>query len=209
MKTAISFLKSKTTKAETIKLIENTDADYIHVDIMDGEFVTNKTLSINETNDLLNKTNKPLDIHLMVKHPKEYIEGLADLNAKFITIHVEIEDNISELISLIHSLGIRAGISLNPKTSVSSLFPYLGLVDNVLIMGVNPGVGGQKLIMDTTNKIKELDKIRSEYQYHYEISFDGGVNDETRKYLDGLDIIISGSFVCMSDNYQEKIDKLK
>lgn len=209
MKTSISFLKSRLSTEETIQEISKTDADFIHVDVMDGKFVERKVLEIPEVIRLLSKSEKPLDIHLMVEHPLEYISAFKNLNARYITIHYEIEDNIGELIELIHSYGIRAGLALNPDTPVSKLNKYLERIDYVLIMGVVPGYGGQSLIESTIDKIHELEKIRDEYNYHYQISFDGGVNGETRKKLEGLDIIISGSYVCMSDDYQAIINTLK
>lgn len=209
MKTSITFLKSNGTKAEAIALISETDTDYIHVDIMDGEFVQRTFLPITEVRELLTNSKKNLDIHLMVKHPQEYIEALSDLNVKYITIHVEIEDDIKELIKLIHSYGIGAGLAINPKTDINSLNPYLDNVEYVLIMGVTPGEGGQPLIPETIDRISYLRKIREDYNYHYKIALDGGVNGETRKLMDGLDIIVCGSYVCMSDNYQEKIDTLR
>lgn len=209
MRTSISFLKSNDTREETINRIIATDANYIHVDVMDGEFVERKVLEIDEVVKLLSKSRKPLDIHLMVSHPLEYISAFKNLNAHYITIHAEIEDNIEDLIKLIHSYGIRAGLAINPSTEVIKISKYLTMIDQVLIMGVNPGYGGQELIPECVDKIKELIDMRDNYNYHYLISLDGGVNGETRKLLDGLDIIVSGSFVCMSDDYQTKINELK
>lgn len=209
MKTSVSILKSNDTIEKCIKKVTETDTNYIHVDIMDGVFVKNTTLSINEVNNLFYDSDKPLDIHLMVESPREYIEAFKDLNVYSITIHVEIEENIEELLKMIKRYGIKAGIAINPETNLDKLDDYLSLVDLVLIMGVHPGAGGQKLIYSTTERIKKLYVKREVNNYHYEISFDGGVNNETRHLLDGLDIIVSGSYVCMSDNYQERINTLR
>lgn len=209
MRTSISFLKSNVSVEETIEKITLTDADYIHVDVMDGDFVERKVLEIDEAIKLLSKSKKPLDIHLMVSHPLEYISAFKNLNAQYITIHAEINEDIDDLIRLIHSYGIRAGIAINPDTEVKKIAKYLSHVDQVLIMGVNPGYGGQELMPICVDKIKELIDMRDSYNYHYFISLDGGVNQDTRKLLDGLDIIVSGSFICMSDDYQLKINELK
>lgn len=209
MKTSISFLKSRLSTEETIAEITKTDADYIHVDVMDGKFVERKVLEIPEVIRLLSKSEKVLDIHLMVEHPLEYITAFKNLNARFITIHIEIEDNIGDLIELIHSYGIRAGLAINPSTDISKLNKYLDRIDYILVMGVVPGAGGQLLIPETVDKIRALKYIREMYNYHYQLSFDGGVNGETRKLLDDLDIIVSGSYVCMSDDYQSTINTLK
>lgn len=209
MKTSISFLKSNSTREETIQKITETNSEFIHVDVMDGEFVPRRVLEVEEVKGLLANSQKELDIHLMVKDPKNYINEFSNLNAKYITIHVEIEEDINELINLIHSYGIGAGIALNPKTNVEKLLPYLDHIEYVLIMGVNPGEGGQSLIFETLDKIKMLQQLREQYNYHYQISLDGGVNGETKKLMNGLDIIVSGSYVCMSNNYQEKVDSLR
>lgn len=209
MKTSISFLKSRLSTEDTIREITKTDADFIHVDVMDGKFVERKVLEIPEVIRLLAKSEKVLDIHLMVEHPLEYISAFKNLNARYITIHIEIEDNIGDLIELIHSYGIRAGLAINPATDISKLNKYLDRIDYILIMGVVPGAGGQSLIPETIDKVRALHYIRDMYNYHYQIAFDGGVNGETRKLLDDLDIIISGSYVCMSDDYQATIDTLK
>lgn len=209
MKTSISFLKSNLSRRETINELEKTDTDYIHVDIMDGRFVDREVLSIDETIELFKETTKPLDIHLMVDYPFDYIERLSVLKPKYITIHAELNVDPAEYLNIIKTNGIKCGIAINPETSVIAIQKYLTKVDYVLIMGVTPGAGGQKLIPETVNKINELRVLREYNNYSYSISLDGGVNEETIKYLSGLDIVVSGSYVCMSDNYQEKIDTLR
>jgi ribulose-phosphate 3-epimerase len=177
---------------------------------MDNTFVKRETFKKQEVLDLFKDSKKDLDIHLMVNHPKEYIDAFSNLKrCKYLIIHSEINHDISELIEYIHFKGKKAGIAINPYTKVDSIKQYLENVDYVLIMGVIPGFGGQELITSTTMKIDELIKIRDDLDYHFEISFDGGVNDETIKLLDGLDIVVSGSYICMSDNYQKQINSLR
>ncbi len=210
MKISVSILKSKIPRSKCIEEVEKTDADFIHVDFMDNTFVKRSTFTKEEVLDLFKDSKKDLDIHLMVNHPKEYIDAFSTLKAcKYIIIHSEINHDISELIEYIHFKGKKAGIAINPYTKVDSIKQYLENVDYCLIMGVIPGYGGQELITSTTMKIDELIKIREELSYHFEISFDGGVNGDTIKLLDGLDIAVSGSYVCMSDNFQEKINSLR
>lgn len=209
MKTSISFLKSKYERNETIKKIEETDSDYIHVDVMDGRFVEREVLTIDETVNLLKNHKTPLDIHLMCKYPLEYIEAFADLNPEYITIHKELDMPVMDYIKVIKSHGIKPGIGINPETSVEEIKEFLPFVDYIIIMGVNPGAGGQKLITDTVYKIPELIKLREENGYSYQICLDGGVNKDTISLLEGLDVVVSGSYVCMSDNYQEMIDNLR
>lgn len=207
MKISVSFLKSKYSTDETLKKIESTNADYIHVDIMDGDFVSKTTLNEYENYEILKNIKKPLDIHLMVSNPQNYIEVLKNLNPEYITIHAEIKD-ANKYIDLIHSYGIKAGIAINPETRVLNI-NNLENIEYVLIMGVSPGLGGQSLIMKTVEKIEVLNNLREKYNYHYLISFDGGVNIDTRKLLNGLDIIVSGSYICMNDDYQSMINLLR
>lgn len=203
MQISVSFLKSIHDQKTTINLIDNTDANYIHVDVMDGIFVENKTLSIEECTDLFSEVNKPLDVHLMVKNPLPYINYFKNLNPEFITIHVEI-DRINEMIDLIKSYGIRVGIAINPETNVSVLDKYFDKVDLINVMSVHPGKGGQEFMMDSIDKINYI-KDNSNLL----IEVDGGVNDISRKYLNDVSILVSGSYICMSDNYQEKINSLR
>ena len=209
MKVAVSFIKSKYDLKNTINNIEKTDADFIHVDVMDGKFVSNVNCIYNDVKDVLKNTNKLLDVHLMVENPINYIMDYKNLNPKVITIHREINKNIIDLIDLIHSYNIKAGISINPKTSIEDIEDYLSIVDNVLIMSVEPGLGGQKFMDSILYKIDILNRLRKENNYNYTISIDGGINNETIEKVKNVDYVISGSYICMSDNYQEKINTLR
>lgn len=209
MKVAVSYLKSKYNLEETIKRINKTNADYIHVDVMDGSFVQNKTYEYEELVEVLKKTNKPLDVHLMVKNTKEYILKYKELKPEFITIHSEIEEDIPTLLDLIHSFGIKTGISIKPNTKVEVIEEYLDKVDNVLIMSVEPGLGGQEFMESVVKKIKSLNQTRNLFDLNYKVSIDGGINDKTIHKTKGVDFVISGSFICMSDNYQQQINILK
>ena len=209
MKVTVSVLKSKLDNKETIKKVGKTDADYIHVDVMDGQFIPHHSLSIYEVNNLFENCKKQLDIHLMVDDVKTHIDAFKHLNVHSFIFHVETKQNIEELIEYVHSNNIKVGLAINPETQTDSLLPYLSELDSILIMGVIPGLGGQKLIKETVDKAFVLKGLRSKFNYHYEIGIDGGVNLETRPLLNDCDYLISGSYVCMSDNYQEKIDSLR
>lgn len=205
----MSFLKSKYSLKDTIDKINNTDAEYIHVDVMDGNFVPNISCIYNDVKDVLKNTNKMLDIHLMVDNPIKYILEYKNLSPKFITIHSEINNNIDDLIDLIKSYGIGVGLSIKPKTSVEFIEKYLDKVDNVLIMSVEPGKGGQKFMDSVVYKIDILDKIRKNKKLNYKISIDGGINKDTIDKVRNVDFVISGSYICMNDDYQSMIDSLR
>lgn len=198
MKLSVSILGIKD-DIEKIREIEKSRADYIHLDIMDGEFVSNKVA-------MFANYNKTLDIHLMVNNVKEYIDKYKLLNPEYLTFHYEAVDNPKEMIDYIHSLGIKAGISINPITPVDSIIPYLKDIDLVLIMSVVPGKGGQTYIESSTDKINKLYELKQ--QYNYQIEVDGGINNETIKYVKNADIVVVGSYITKSENYSEKIDEI-
>jgi len=207
MKISASFLACK--KIENgIKKLSLTDVDYIHVDIIDGKFVNGKVIPFRKLKKIYKLTPKRLDIHLMVKNPKKYIKKLAPLNAERIIFHVELEKNIDKNLELIHKYGIKNGLAINPDTDISILEPYLDKIDTILIMSVNPGYGGQAFIDSSVDKLKKIKKLIGKRKI--ELSVDGGINDVTvKKIKKYVDIIISGSYITNSDNYQEKIDSLR
>lgn len=209
MKVSVTFLKYKDTLKKVIDDIENTNADYIHVDVMDGKFVPPVVLTMEEINKYLLHTHKLLDVHLMVEDPYPYIDLFASGHTEFITIHAEITKNLHEVIKYIHAKGLKAGLALKEKTTPEDIKEYLPEIDYVLVMGIIPGYGGQKMIPETVPKISELKRIRAEHNYHYCISFDGGINPETRPLLDDLDIMAVGSFITMSDDMQKSIDIIR
>ena len=208
MKIAVSYLSSKKSKKETIQLIEDTTADYIHVDLMDGGFVSKKNFTTKEVEELLENHTKPLDIHLMVFDPIIYVSSLAKLNPEFITFHLEATKDIVKTIEAIKIQGIKAGITIRPDTDLYELMPYLSLVDLVLIMSVNPGEGGQEFMMSAVDRLQALMEIRKDNDLSFLIEIDGGINKDTIKFVKDVDIAVSGSFICNSFNYQERIDEL-
>lgn len=207
MKVSVSYLSSKNI-IEDLRKLTVTDTDYIHVDVMDGKFVKNKTLSFSELKEIHRYTNKRLDVHLMVKKPWKYIDDYATLNTEYITFHVETK-NVSKTLDIIDSYGIKKGLSIKPETSLDELDPYLENIDLVLVMSVNPGKGGQKFIDSTIDRIKELKKKIKEHKSRALISVDGGINEDVAKELKDVDILASGSYVINSDDYQEAINKLR
>ena len=209
MKVSVSFLSSNNPPRD-LKLLNETDCDYIHVDVMDGKFVKNKTMPFNEMKKISRYTDKRLDVHLMCANPLKYINDYASLNTEYITIHVEINEDINKLIKLIKSYSIKAGLSIKPNTNVRDIIPYLPFIDSILVMSVEPGEGGQEFIVFTEDKIKEIRDLFSEYNINdVIINVDGGVNNETVKYCGLCDIVTAGSYVIKDNNFQEKIDTLR
>lgn len=185
------------------------DLEYIHLDIMDGEFVPNISFGYSLVGNLKKKINKVFDTHLMIKHPQNYIEQFVKAGSDYITFHVEADCDVIETINLIHSYGIKAGISIKPNTTVEDIEKYLPLVDMVLVMSVEPGFGGQKFMMNSIDKVKSLYDLRKKNNYSYLINIDGGINADTINYVkDYLDLAVSGSFVLNASNPKENLKKL-
>ena len=205
-----SFLTSKNIP-DTLTKLNNTDVDFIHVDVMDGKYVENKSLPFKEMKHIYKFTDKRLDVHLMVEAPSKYIKNYASLNTEYITIHLDtLEDTLTNL-KLIKSYGIKTGIALNPNDKVESLIPYLPYIDLILVMGVIPGKGGQKFINSTIDKLKELKVLKTEYKnFDFKISIDGGINNEIKKKINNLpDIIVSGNYIINSPDFQKQINSLR
>ena len=179
MLVSTSFLSSKNIPDDLRKL-NKTDTDFIHVDVMDGKFVKNKSLPFSEMRNIYKFTDKRLDVHLMVDKPSRVIEDYASLNCEYITIHLEVDEDIEKVLSSIKDYGIKCGLAIKPMTPVRELVPYLPLVDLILVMSVEPGSGGQEFIDEATDKIKEVKKLVSEYKSKALISVDGGVKDSTK-----------------------------
>lgn len=207
MKVSTSILSIHDNFEDNLKSLCNTSTDYIHLDIMDGIFVQNKTWECDELSKFSDIT-KPLDIHLMVTDIKKYVDASLSLHPLFITFHYEACDNIDEMIEYIKSKGIKVGMAIKPNTDVEAIMNYLNKIDLVLVMSVNPGFGGQEFMLPSINKINALKEYRDENNLNYVISVDGGINDNTAKLVFNTDILVAGSYIT-SGNYDERIDSLK
>jgi len=194
-----------------VEMLNNSSADYIHVDIMDGMFVPNISFGIPVCDAIHQHAQKPLDVHLMIEQPDRYLEAFRKAGASILTVHYEACPHLHRTIQHIKETGALAGVALNPHTPVELLSEILSEVDLVLIMSVNPGFGGQKFIENTYKKIARLNRIRKEYNYQFKIEVDGGVNLANAEALvaEGTDILVAGSFVFGSQNPVETITALK
>ena len=209
MKVSLSILTADFANMESSLKEALAVTDYVHMDVMDGEFVPNISIGPAFVKAIRKITDKPFDTHLMIMHPQNYIKQFVDAGSQYITFHVEADCDIKKTIDLIHSYGIKAGISIKPKTKVSSITEYLPLVDMVLVMSVEPGFGGQSFMMDSIDKVKELKELREENNYSYLINIDGGIKDQTAPLISPyVDLAVSGSYVCNAENPKERIDIL-
>ena len=209
---APSILSADVSKlGEEISTIEKAGADIIHVDVMDGHFVPNISYGAVVMKSLLGKTKMPFDVHLMIENVDRYIDEFVTENTEYITVHQEVCMHLHRTIDHIKSKGIKAGVSINPATPISSLENILEYVDLVLVMSVNPGFGGQKFIESSLEKIRKLKRIREENRYNFVIEVDGGVNLENGRKLvkAGADILVAGSSVFAADDVVKRVEKFK
>ena len=212
VKIAPSLLSADFGNLQTeLEKLEKAGADYIHFDVMDGNFVPNISFGTPILKSIKNRTNLPFDVHLMIKDPDKYIEDFVKAGASIITVHQESIYHLDRTIEYIKSFGIKAGVSLNPATPVQVIKHVLGKVDVVLIMSVNPGFGGQKFIEYTLDKIKELKDLQIEKGYEYIIEVDGGVNaDNARRIKEaGAQMLVAGNGIFSMSDYKQAIDGLR
>lgn len=192
---------------DEIKRLNDTNAQWLHLDVMDGHFVPNLTFGYDLISRIRPLTTKVLDTHLMISNPLNYIEKYADAGSDYITFHVEIEEDINQVIDKIKACGKKAGLAIKPNTDIELILPYLEKIDLVLVMSVEPGFGGQQFISSTPERINLLSQIREEKGYNYVINVDGGINDQTAPLCNECDVLVSGSYLFKGD-LQTNIDSL-
>lgn len=206
MKVSVSILKEYDRLINAVKKVNESKADFLHIDVMDGVFVENKKFPLEVVRDVKQISKKPLDIHLMVQN-QELVKEYAKLMPYYLTFHVEIIEDYS-LIDYVKSLGIKVGLAINPETDIKKLIPYVDDIDLVLFMSVEPGEGGQEFKKEVIDKIREFKKIAPS---DLVISIDGGVNSKTIELCEyaGCNMVVSGSFITNKENYDDGIKQLK
>ena len=194
-----------------LKMINDSDADYLHVDIMDGVFVPAISFGQNIVKQMAAKSTKPFDVHLMITNPDKYIKEFADAGAEIITVHYEACTHLHRSLQLIKSVGCKAGVAINPHTAANLLDPVLEDLDLICVMSVNPGFGGQKFIYNTLEKLRYLRSKITDKNLNTLLEVDGGVGlQNAQKILEaGANMLVAGSAVFKSDSPQQTISKLK
>lgn len=210
LKIAPSILSSDFLHLEKeIKALEQAGADMLHLDIMDGHFVPNLTFGPGLVKQIRKTTTLPLDAHLMITNPADFIDEFIDAGVNYLSFHIETDANYVSLFRKIRKLGVKAGIAINPETSLGVLPDIINEIDYVLIMSVHPGFGGQAFIEESVKKISETKEIIDSRQI--EIEIDGGINFQTAKLVKeaGVNILVAGSFIFKSDDYAKTIAGLR
>lgn len=200
----------RTLEAE-IKAVEEAGADWIHCDIMDGRFVPNISFGPMVVDTAKKCTDLPLDVHLMIVHPEEYIKNFAEAGADYITVHAEACQDLQAVISLIKENGSKAGVTVNPDKSVDLIMPFIDQLDLVLIMSVYAGFSGQKFIHDVMSKLQQVRNEISHNKYSCRLEIDGGINEDTAKISAeyGADVFVAGSFIYGGERYKERIEAVR
>lgn len=206
MKISVSILSEKDNYKSAVLKLNETNSDYLHLDIMDGSFTEKSSFSFFESKDINDLSNKKLDVHIMSNNLDLILDDYISLKPEYITIHSEIE-NIQKYIDKIKQNNIKVGIALNPETDINILDSYLEKIDLILIMSVVPGKGGQAFMMEVIPKLKKLKELKKDYGFVVEV--DGGINNESINHVKNyVDIIVSGSYVTNYNDYQYAINTL-
>lgn len=195
---------------EAVEMIDNSAADYVHIDVMDGRFVPNISFGMPIIKSVRNRTKKVFDVHLMIVEPEKYVQEFIDAGADIVTVHAEVSPHLHRTIQVIKAGGAKAGVAINPHTPISVLSEVLNDIDLICVMSVNPGFGGQKFIERTLVKLQQLKELRTAHKANYLLEVDGGVTLQNAASIlnAGADILVAGSTVFKSDQPIDTISQL-
>lgn len=207
MKITVSYINSLYDIKKTIDLINETDADGLHVDLMDGIYAGTKNFDIDYLQEMLKDNAKRIDIHMMVDRPSKYLDKILLLYPDCVYIHPKTEPGALGILNELSSYEVKRGIAINPNEKLEEFIHYFPYVDRVLLMSVMPGKGGQKFLEETENRLKELLSYKN--KNNFEIYIDGGINDKTIKKVLDADGAVVGSFICKSKDFEKQIEKLR
>lgn len=207
MKITVSYISSIYDTKKTIDKINETSADAIHVDLMDGIYCGTKNFDINYLPTYFSDNKKDIELHLMLNNPSNYLDKLIPLKPSIIYIHPKTQESIINFFLKLDELNIKKGIAINPDEDISLYEHYFKYVDRILLMSVYPGKGGQKFLSSTIPRLNELVSYKN--KYNFEIYLDGGINDKVIKDVNFVDGIVSGSYICQSKDYEKQIKSLR
>jgi ribulose-phosphate 3-epimerase len=194
---------------EEICLVERASADWIHIDVMDGHFVPNITIWPGVVSSLRKVTKLPFDVHLMIEEPERYVQAFAEAGSDIITVHVEAANHLHRTVALIKEMGLKAGVSLNPSTSLVQIEPILSDIDILLVMTVNPGFGGQRFITNMLPKIRKAREMVNNISPEVLVEVDGGVTLDNIKAIAGADVFVAGASIFSSGDYRNTIGNMR
>lgn len=204
MEISVSLLKESNID-EAIEKLNTTNASYFHLDVMDGNFVSNTSYSISQIKNMIKKCNKKIDAHFMVNDPIYYLDKLKEEKIEYFTFHVELDD-VESIINKVKECNFKVGLAIKPNTNINVLNRYLDKIDLILVMSVEPGYGGQKFLPSTLSKLNNIRNLIG--NRNIKLAVDGGINNDTIKLLNDVDIVVVGSYITNNSDYQEQIDKL-
>ncbi len=204
MEISVSLLKESNID-EAIEKLNTTNASYFHLDVMDGNFVSNTSYSISQIKNMIKKCNKKIDAHFMVNDPIYYLDKLKEEKIEYFTFHVELDD-VESIINKVKECNFKVGLAIKPNTNINVLNRYLDKIDLILVMSVEPGYGGQKFLPSTISRLNDIKSLIG--NRNIKLAVDGGINDDTIKLISNIDIAVVGSYITNNQDYQEQLNKL-